>query len=83
MKYPTAADTPEFKGTRWEAGVLAMMYSLSLQLLQFKPPGNDMIELDLNELECLGEDIAHWNTASKIFEKLLTHQISTTVLSRG
>lgn len=68
---PMKSMIPEFQGTSREAGILAMVYSLILQLLQFRPPGFEQTQLYENELMELDEDMRHWDTALKIFATLL------------
>lgn len=51
-----------FRGTRTEAGLLAMVHSLILQLLRIHY--GEQVHLDVKELESLGEDIAQWDKAS-------------------
>lgn len=65
---PQLGSMPEFKGTRTEAGLLGIVYSLILQLLEIK--SGEEVHLNMNELKKLGEDIAHWDQALKVLEKI-------------
>lgn len=68
---PQKSMIPEFKGTLREAGILAMVYSLILQLLQFRAPGYEQAQLDENELMELDGNIKHWEKSLRIFARLL------------
>lgn len=68
---PNKSEIPNFEGTEGEAGILAMVYSLILQLLKFKPPGREQIELNENDITTLDGNITHWKTALGIFATLL------------
>ncbi|KUL82950.1 hypothetical protein ZTR_10281 [Talaromyces verruculosus] len=68
---PNKSETPDFEGTEGEAGILAMVYSPTLHLLKFKPPGREQIELNEHEITTLDGNITHWKTALGIFATLL------------
>ncbi|RAL09609.1 uncharacterized protein BO97DRAFT_445307 [Aspergillus homomorphus CBS 101889] len=62
-----------FSGTPGEAGLLAMVYSLILQLLQFRPE-EDAVQLPLDMLVAMSEcreDGAGWRAALEVFRMLL------------
>ncbi|KAI7973143.1 hypothetical protein EIK77_004420 [Talaromyces pinophilus] len=68
---PNKSEIPDFEGIEGEVGILTIVYSLILQLLKFKPPGRDQIELNENEITTLDGNMTHWKTALGIFATLL------------
>lgn len=68
---PQLAKIPGFKGTESEAGLLVMVYHLIVQLLSIDYQGHDKVQLNVTELQGLGEDIEHWEKALKVFGAIL------------
>jgi hypothetical protein len=63
---------PDFQGVEDKAAVLAMVYSLILQLLQFQPPDDDLI-LQQEMLDRLTQPGERWSSALALLAYLLKH----------
>ncbi|KAL2824350.1 hypothetical protein BDW59DRAFT_147532 [Aspergillus cavernicola] len=67
---PHYGKVPEFQGAEDKAGVLAMVYSLIRQLLQFQPP-DDNVYISAETVDKLTDPADNWNTAMNLLKILL------------
>ncbi|KAL4736597.1 hypothetical protein BDV11DRAFT_10613 [Aspergillus similis] len=67
---PHYGKLPRFKGAEDKAGILAMVYSLIRQLLQFQMP-EDKVEIPVEMVDKLTQTADNWDTAIELLKILL------------